>query len=168
MDEYEYLRENENNGIILKKDVETQFEWKITDFFTVVADKGDRTYNSPHFMFAGLPWYLQLCKEGLADPKCMEVMVRIDETINTDFFSVEHTINLENRNGNVEKSFKGVQNVRDCQEFADQLHFKLTDIQQRSSTLAPSGVVTITCTLKRIAYQLDDYGEPKPKKLKSK
>lgn len=168
MDKYEYLKLGENNGIISKRDLETQFEWKIKDFFSVVEDKEDTTYSSPHFMFADLPWYLQLWKEGLINRKCMEVVICTDEVIDTDFFSVEYTVSLENRNGGVENSIKGILNVYDCGEFANRLSFKLSDIYQRKSTLAPLGVVTITCTLKRIAYQLDDYGEPKPKKMKSK
>lgn len=156
---------NETCGTIAKSHLETKFEWKIANFFAFAEDKSRKRLYSPKFQFAGLPWYFILSKEGDDDSTPMEVILMSEER---EDVAVEYNFALEDRDGNAEKSLKGVQNVANCEETSFPLCFTLINIYCRKYKLAPSGVVTITCTMKRIPTQPDESDDPKRKKLKSK
>lgn len=144
----------------------TQIEWKVVDIFADVEDENFKCFVSPTFSFADATWRLLLAGKFLSNPESTSLILMRNEHRNC---SLEYTFGLKKLDGSVELLDRGI--MKDDQKRSEHRFIKLSEVLRRKSELAPSGIVTITCSLKLEASQSNDpnmVDQPKRKKLKSK
>lgn len=154
--------ETKQTGVVRKNHEEAEFEFQIIDIFSIAEDEC-AFFKSPSFSFADALWHFELNHKPTFQPEFMKLGLTVDDPLK---YKVEYQFGLKNIDGSLENLARGV--LKDDDEWSDYCSFKLSDVQQRQSELAPSDTVTIKCMLKLARNQQDLSDEPKRKKQKSK
>lgn len=144
----------EKIGKVEKRQDETEFEWKITDFFTTAENKD--VFVCPTFSFVDTSWYFRMHPRSTT--KYGFVNLFLIQMGNLDC-SVEYNFGLKNVDGSVsiEHFSKGVLTTKSnnwhengiIYRYTDSLFFTLSEVRQRKSEFASSDTLIVTCTLKR-------------------
>lgn len=144
------MSDAEEIGNVMKKHDGAEFEWKINDFFSVAENK--TVMKSPPFYFVDSTWCFRLYFKSQS-----EFAIHLVEKMGHLDCSVEYHFGLKKLDSTVEHLTKGNLSVKSdtlvltngisCR-FSNIAFFELSDVQQRKSELAPSDVLTVTCTLK--------------------
>lgn len=135
----------EATGKVKKKtlDEETEIEWEISNFFSLLADNFHIC--SPMFCFANSStWYFQMHGENSLDPNFMALYLcnnRIRE------YSVEYSFGIKKRGCEVEPLLRRVMPGNEL--VTDRWKFiKRSEVLQRNLELVPFGNFTVSCKLK--------------------
>lgn len=144
----------EKIGKIEKRQDETEFEWKITDFFTIAENKD--VLVCPSFSFVDTSWHFRMHPRSIA--KYGSVNLFLVQVGNLEC-SVEYDFGLKKVDGSVsvEHLSKGVLTTKSnswndngiTYRYTDSLFFILSEVRQQKSEFAPSDTLIVTCTLKR-------------------
>lgn len=124
---------------------ETQVEWKIADFCTIIENDDLGCCKSPKFFFVNISLFFELW------PKCGIVPEDISLYLITEQYldySFEYNLGLKRIDNNVESLQEGSA-LTGSVSTGIYYYLNLSELKQRKSELMPSGVLTITCTLKR-------------------
>lgn len=126
-----------------------EIEWEIVNFFSI-AESGKDYLDSPSFSFANVSWYLSLLPRSSVKPGFMNLHLNHLGGGQQLFGKrVEFYYGFKKIDGSVEQLNKGT--FEESTSHIDYYYFfKLSDIQQRKSELAPSDKLIITCTLKNV------------------
>lgn len=154
----------EDTGNVEEKHEEKEIEWKITNFFSLAENRNE--IRCSDFSFAGSLWYLRLFPKSIERPGFMYWCLW---PVNGHNCSLVYNFGLKKEDGSVEYLNEGI--LRENHVHSAFYYIKLIEIQQRKRELAPTNVLIIICTLKRITTDSDQpkiLDNPKIEKLISK
>lgn len=141
-------------GNIKKRHDETEFEWEITNFFTIAEN--EENFTCP-FSFVDTSWHFRIYPRSARKPGFVNMLlVQVGDLE----CSVEYNFGLKKVDGSVsaEHLSKGILTVNSenftenemLHRYTDFLFFKLSEVRKRKSEFSFSDTLTVTCTLKRL------------------
>lgn len=166
----------EKIGKIEKRQDETEFEWKITNFFTI-AEKED-VLVCPTFSFVDTSWHFRMYPRSTTKYGYVNLFLTQMENLecsveyNFGLKKVDNSVSVEHiTEGVLTTKSKSWQDNGITYRYSDSLFFVLSEVRQRKSEFTSSDTLTVTCKLKRQnihSNQAEIWASPKRQKFMSK